>query len=105
VTVKKDWSVEDLIRAPNVPQTLPAVLGRQGMVHFLGCVANLKHRTILTTCYAAGLRSPKPFDLPADAQETTRDLWDVPLRRMCRRWTAGMGRYLDKPPRTSAGEG
>ena len=56
VTLHKDWSFEDIIPAPKKPQKLPIVLSPEEVQHFLGCVANPKHRTILTTCYAAGLR-------------------------------------------------
>src|SRR6266536_6005622 len=56
VTLHKDWSLEDIIPAPKKPQKLPIVLSPEEVRHFLGCVASPKHRTILTTCYAAGLR-------------------------------------------------
>jgi site-specific recombinase XerD len=35
---------------------LPVVLSPEEVLQFLGCVHNIKHCTILTTCYAAGLR-------------------------------------------------
>jgi integrase/recombinase XerD len=56
VTLHKDWVFEDVIPAPKKPQTLPVVLSPEEAIHFLGCVEHIKHRTILTTCYAAGLR-------------------------------------------------
>jgi len=56
VTLHKDWRVEDIIPAPKKPQKLPIVLSPEEIHHFLSCVASPKHRTILTTCYAAGLR-------------------------------------------------
>jgi site-specific recombinase XerD len=56
VTLKKNWSVEDIIPAPKKPQKLPIVLSPEEVVQFLGSVASRKHRAILTTCYAAGLR-------------------------------------------------
>ncbi len=56
VTLHKDWSLEDIIPAPKKPQKLPIVLSPEQVRHFLSCVPSLKHRTILTTCYAAGLR-------------------------------------------------
>jgi integrase len=56
VTLQRTWSVEAVIPAPTVPQTLPVVLSPAEVVQFLDGVAAPKHRTILTTCYAAGLR-------------------------------------------------
>jgi site-specific recombinase XerD len=56
VTLHKDWSVEEIIPAPKKPQKLPVVLSPEEVQRFLSCVANPKHQTILTTCYAAGLR-------------------------------------------------
>ena len=42
--------------APKKPQKLPIVLSPEEVLHFLSCVQSFKHRTILTICYAAGLR-------------------------------------------------
>ncbi len=56
VTLHKDWIFADIIPAPKKPQKLPIVLSAEEVLQFLGCVQSLKHRTILTTCYAAGLR-------------------------------------------------
>jgi site-specific recombinase XerD len=56
VSLKKDWSFEDVIPAPKKPQKLPVVLSPEEVLQFLGCLVSIKHRAILTTCYAAGLR-------------------------------------------------
>jgi site-specific recombinase XerD len=56
VTLKKDWSFADFIPAPKVPKKLPVILSPEEVVQFLDCVRSRKHRAILTTCYAAGLR-------------------------------------------------
>ena len=56
VSLKKNWAFEDVIPAPKKPQTLPIVLSPEEVLQFLGCVGATKHRAILTTCYAAGLR-------------------------------------------------
>ena len=67
VSLKKDWSFEDIIPAPKKPQKLPIVLSPEEVLQFLGCVGNTKHRAILTTCYAAGLRISEAVHLrPAD---------------------------------------
>src|SRR2546427_10728835 len=72
VTLKKDWPVEDVIPAPKVPQTLPVVLSPEEVLHFLACVASPKHRTILTTCYAAGLRISEALALTSPAIDSRR---------------------------------
>ena len=56
VSLKRDWTFEDVIPAPQKPQTLPIVLSPEEVLQFLDCVGGTKHRAILTTCYAAGLR-------------------------------------------------
>ena len=56
VTLKKPWSCDDLIPAPKKPRRLPVVLSPDEVVRALECVTSLKHRAVLTTCYAAGLR-------------------------------------------------
>lgn len=57
VSLKKNWPFEDVIPAPHKPQKLPVILSPEEVLQFLDCVGNRKHRTILTTCYAAGNRS------------------------------------------------
>lgn len=63
VTLHKDWVFQDIIPAPKKPQTLPVVLSPEEAIHFLECVQHIKHRTILTTCYAAGLRISEAIQL------------------------------------------
>jgi site-specific recombinase XerD len=55
ITLKQTWALDAII-PPKRPQTLPVVLSPDEVVRFLGAIADLKHRAILTTCYAAGLR-------------------------------------------------
>ena len=55
ITLKQAWAVDAII-PPKRPQTLPVVLSPEEVVRFLAAIPDLKHRTILTTCYAAGLR-------------------------------------------------
>ena len=56
VTLQKDWRFDDIIPAPKKPQALPIVLSPEEVLKFLDSVRLIKHRAILTTCYAAGLR-------------------------------------------------
>src|ERR1700686_4985315 len=56
ITLHKDWSLTEVIPTPKKPKKLPIVPSPEEVLRFLGCVWNIKHRTILTVCYAAGLR-------------------------------------------------
>ena len=55
VTLGKDWVVEE-VACPKLPKRLPVVLSLDELVRFFKAVTNLKHRAILMTAYAAGLR-------------------------------------------------
>jgi len=72
VTLHKDWSVEEIIPAPKKPQKLPVILSPEEVRHFLSCIASLKHRTILTVCYAAGLRISEVTRLKPTAIDSQR---------------------------------
>jgi len=72
VTLRKDWVFEDMIPAPKKPQTLPVVLSPEEVLHFLDCVQHIKHRTILTTCYAAGLRISETIRLKPNHIDSQR---------------------------------
>jgi len=72
VTLKKDWTFEDIIPAPKKPQTLPVVLSPEEVLQFLACVASRKHRAILTTCYGAGLRVSECIALTVPAIDSKR---------------------------------
>ena len=72
VTLHKTWSIEAVIPAPKKPQTLPVVLSPAEVVRLLDRVKNLKHRTILTTCYAAGLRISEAVRLTVSAIDSQR---------------------------------
>jgi len=72
VTLKKDWTWGEDIPLPKAPKKLPVVLSPEEVVHFLSCVACTKHRVILTTCYAAGLRISEAVSLKAAAIDSAR---------------------------------
>jgi integrase/recombinase XerD len=72
VTLKRDWSFEDVLPRPKKPQRLPIVLSPEEVVHFLSCVESRKHRVILTTCYAAGLRISEAVGLKPAAIDSQR---------------------------------
>ena len=93
VSLKKDWPFEDVIPAPKKPQKLPVVLSPEEVLQFLGCIGNTKHRTILTTCYAAGLRISEAVRLKPT---------DIDSQRMVIRVEQGKGqkdRYVMLSPK------
>jgi site-specific recombinase XerD len=91
ITLKREWRF-DAIAAPKRGDTLPVVLSPEEVVRFLGCVADPKHRVILTTCYAGGLRLSEALHLRVD---------DVDSGRMILRVAHGKGnrdRYVMLSP-------
>ncbi len=93
VSLKKDWTFEDVIPAPKKPQTLPVVLSPEEVLQFLDCVGGAMHRAILTTCYGAGLRISEAVRLTAP---------DIDSARMVIRVDQGKGRkdrYVMLSPR------
>ena len=79
VTLQKPWSVTAVIPAPKQPQTLPVILSPAEVVQFLDAVASQQHRTILTTCYAAGLRISEAVHLTLPAIDSQRMVLHVKL--------------------------
>ena len=66
ITLGRAWNDDD-IPCPKRPLKLPIVLSPEQVVRFLACVASTKHRAILTTIYATGLRVSEAVALrPAD---------------------------------------
>ena len=93
ITLKKQWSFEEALPAPKMPDRLPSVLSRDEVRHFLGCVESLKHRAILTSCYAAGLRISEAVHLKTS---------DIDSQRMVIRVAQGKGhkdRYVMLSPK------
>ena len=72
VTLQKDWSVQAVLPAPKMGKLLPVVLSPDEVVHFLDSVTHPKHRAILTTCYAAGLRISEAVRLTIPAIDSHR---------------------------------
>jgi site-specific recombinase XerD len=82
VTLKRAW-VDAEIPLPKKPFILPVILSREEVAHFLESIASFKHRTLLMTAYAAGLR----------VSEVTRlQLTDIDSQRMMIRVDQGKGR-------------
>jgi integrase/recombinase XerD len=92
VTLKRSWVVEDDIPAGHQAKKLPVVLSKEEVARFLGAVDNLKHRMVLTVCYATGLRISEAIRLTPAA---------IDSKRMVIRVEQGKGRkdrYVMLPP-------
>jgi site-specific recombinase XerD len=91
VTVKKDWDIQE-IPYQRKPRKLPEILSAE-KVNALFSVQNLKHRAILMTSYAGGLRSSEVIHLMVS---------DIDSQRMVIRIDQGKGRkdrYVMLSPR------
>jgi integrase len=72
ITLQRAWAVQVVIPTPKVPDTLPVVLSPAEVVQFLASVSLPNHRTILTICYAAGLRISEAVRLTPPAIDSQR---------------------------------
>ena len=83
VTLQRSWVMEETLPMPKRPEALPAVLSPDEVVEFLECVPQAKHRAILMSCYAAGLRVSEVVRLKPG---------DIDTRRMVIRIEQGISR-------------
>jgi len=93
ITLRRGWNLEEIIPAPKQPQKLPVILSPEEVLEFLSCVRGHNHRTILTCCYAAGLRISEVVAL---------DVSHIDSRRMMIRVQQGKGqkdRYVMLSPK------
>src|SRR6516164_5346868 len=72
ITLKRTWDIDEVVPTCRKPQKLPAVLSQDEVARFLGAVENLKHRVILTICYAAGLRISEAVSLRLSSIDSQR---------------------------------
>ncbi len=79
VTLRKKWIFEEMIPSPKQPEKLPVVLSPEEVLHFLECVPSNKCRTILTCCYAAGLRISEAVRLKSTHIDSQRMVIRVEL--------------------------
>ncbi len=93
VTLRRPWKVAEDIPHGRQSKALPDVLSPQEVAVFLDAVKTAKQRTILTVCYAAGLRVSEAVALKPGA---------IDSQRMVIRVEAGKGqkdRYVMLSPR------
>jgi site-specific recombinase XerD len=81
VTLSKDWVVKG-VASPKKEMKLPVILSAAEVAQFLGAITSLKHRAILMTAYAAGLRVSEVVAL---------QVADIDSRRMVIRIHQGKG--------------
>ena len=93
VTLKQGWDLGQSIPYPKQPRKLPVVASPEEVLRFLDCAPGLKHRAILTACYAAGLRVSEAVSLRPS---------DIDSRRQVIRIHQGKGRYVMLSPRLLA---
>ena len=72
VTLKRTWTLADDIPTGRQSTKLPVVLSPEEVSQFLNAVRLLKHRVILTVCYAAGLRISEALHLKPGAIDSRR---------------------------------
>jgi len=92
VTLKRAWAVEE-IPMPKRPFRLPVILSSEEVMHFLDSIGSLKHRAILVTAYATGLRI---------SEATHLKVTDIDSQRMMLRVDQGKARkdrYVMLSPR------
>jgi integrase/recombinase XerD len=61
-TLKQGWFVQD-VATPKVRRKLPTVLSREEVTAMVDATPNLKHRALLATLYATGLRCAEVLNL------------------------------------------
>jgi site-specific recombinase XerD len=86
VTLEREWKVKKLFRI-KVPRKLPVVLSKEEIKDIFDSVDNLKHKAILMTIYAAGLRVSEVVKL------TAKDIDSRNLQIIIREGKGKKGRY------------
>ncbi|HEY4000832.1 MAG TPA: phage integrase N-terminal SAM-like domain-containing protein, partial [Candidatus Xenobia bacterium] len=91
VTLKKEWAIEH-IHYGKRPRRLPEILSLEEVVEFLEPIRNIKHRALVSTAYATGLRREEVVRLRVP---------DIDKKRMMIRVIQGKGqkdRYVMLSP-------
>src|SRR3954463_14514742 len=95
VPLAREWVVEK-VACPKAPKTLPVVLSQDEMARFLDALDNPKHRALLMTAYAGGLRLSEVAHLRVEDIDSARMVLHV------RQGKAHKGRDVMLSPRLLA---
>lgn len=71
ITLKRDWAPER-IPYPRAGTRLPLVVSREEVIRFLDAIPNIKHRAMIMTCYAGGLRASEAKNLRLEDIDSKR---------------------------------
>jgi site-specific recombinase XerD len=82
-TLRRKWHVT-MIPFAKKPKILPSVLGPEEVRRLLTCTHPLKHRTIVTTLYGAGLRLEEALHLRLSDIDSARMLLRVACGKGCK---------------------
>jgi site-specific recombinase XerD len=91
-TLGRDWVIQH-IPCPKKPRKLPVILSLEEVSRFFDAISNIKHRAIVMTAYAGGLRISEVVSLRIN---------DIDSQRMVIRVEQGKGRkdrYLPLSPK------
>jgi len=83
VTLPKPWVVQHIPFGKR-PKRLPAVLGSEEVSQLIACVPTLKHRTVLLTLYASGLRLTEATHLLVADIDSTRMQLNIRCGKGCK---------------------
>jgi integrase len=72
VTLQRVWNVKHAIPRPKQPDQLPDIPTPEEVRRFLSCVELRKARTVLTVCYATGLRIAEAVALKPENIDSVR---------------------------------
>jgi integrase/recombinase XerD len=92
-TLRRPWELVDFLPVPKREKRLPVILDQSEVAHFLDSTKNVRHRAIMMTLYAAGLRVSEVINLRVS---------DIDSKRMMIRVEQGKGhkdRYVMLSPR------
>jgi site-specific recombinase XerD len=81
VTLKRDWHIR-YMPYPKTERRIAEVPSREELMRFLEAIPNIKHRALITTCYAAGLRISEATHLKVKDIDGQRKLIHVRLGKM-----------------------